>query len=163
MLDKTFRFDVRIYWEDTDAGGIVYHSNYLRFMERARTEMLRSLGFSQQQMKEAGEALIVVSKLEITYRRPAKLDDLLTVHTRVESLKHASVIFEQTITRFPFVRVSKTALSVKMGKTAGEGRKKLSFTSAGKTGRMKRKTCRRREIFAGRSRARGKYGVQRIR
>lgn len=99
MLDKTFRFDVRIYWEDTDAGGIVYHSNYLRFMERARTEMLRSLGFSQQQMKEAGEALIVVSKLEITYRRPAKLDDLLTVHTRVESLKHASVIFEQTITR----------------------------------------------------------------
>lgn len=99
MLDKTFRFDVRIYWEDTDAGGIVYHSNYLRFMERARTEMLRSLGFSQQQMKEAGEALIVMSKLEITYRRPAKLDDLLTVHTRVESLKHASVIFEQTITR----------------------------------------------------------------
>ena len=99
MLDKTFRFDVRIYWEDTDAGGIVYHSNYLRFMERARTEMLRSLGFSQQQMKEAGEALIVVSKLEITYRKPAKLDDLLTVHTRVESLKHASVIFEQTITR----------------------------------------------------------------
>lgn len=99
MLDKTFRLDVRIYWEDTDAGGIVYHSNYLRYMERARTEMLRSLGFSQQQMKEAGEALIVVSKLEIAYRRPAKLDDLLTVHTRVESLKHASIVFEQTITR----------------------------------------------------------------
>ena len=99
MLDKTFRLDVRIYWEDTDAGGIVYHSNYLRYMERARTEMLRSLGFSQQQMKETGEALIVVSKLEITYRRPAKLDDLLTVHTRIESLKHASVIFDQTITR----------------------------------------------------------------
>lgn len=99
MLDKTFRLDVRIYWEDTDAGGIVYHSNYLRYMERARTEMLRSLGFSQQQMKESGEALIVVSKLEITYRRPAKLDDLLTVQTRIASLKHASVIFEQTITR----------------------------------------------------------------
>lgn len=99
MLDKTFRLDVRIYWEDTDAGGIVYHSNYLRYMERARTEMLRSLGFSQQQMKEAGEALIVVSKLEIAYRRPAKLDDLLTVYTRVESLKHASIVFEQTITR----------------------------------------------------------------
>lgn len=99
MLDKTFRLDVRIYWEDTDAGGIVYHSNYLRYMERARTEMLRSLGFYQQQMKETGEALIVVSKLEIAYRRPAKLDDLLTIHTRVESLKHASIVFEQTITR----------------------------------------------------------------
>ena len=97
--DKIFRIPVRIYWEDTDAGGIVYHANYLRFMERARSEMLRALGFEQNSMRLSGGPLIVVSKLEIAYRRPARLDDLLTVETRITSLRRASIVFDQTIRR----------------------------------------------------------------
>lgn len=97
--DRTFRINVRIYWEDTDAGGIVYHSNYLRYMERARTEMLRALGFEQNAMRLSGEPIIVVSKLEIAYRRPAKLDDLLTVETTIDSMRRASIVFHQVIRR----------------------------------------------------------------
>ncbi len=99
MQDKTFKHDVRIYWEDTDAGGIVYHSNYLCFMERARTELLRTLGFEQTAMLASGGPLVVVSKIEIAYRRSARLDDLLTVKTTIEAVKHASIIFHQTICR----------------------------------------------------------------
>ena len=90
MTEKIFSFPVRIYWEDTDAGGIVYHANYLRYMERARTEFLRSLGLEQRKMHLEGAPVIV---------RPAVLDDALTVKTRIKLLRRASVIFEQTIMR----------------------------------------------------------------
>lgn len=99
MTSKTFELPVRIYWEDTDAGGIVYHANYLRYMERARSDMLRAVGYEQNQMKQNGGPLIVVANLSIAYRRPALLDDLLTVRTRITSLKRASCIFEQNIYR----------------------------------------------------------------
>lgn len=99
MQDNVFTLPVRMYWEDTDAGGIVYHANYLRYMERARTEMLRLLGYEQETMKREGMALIVVANIEISYRRPAKLDDLLTVQTRMTQIRHASVLFDQSIWR----------------------------------------------------------------
>ena len=88
MTEKIFSFPVRIYWEDTDAGGIVYHANYLRYMERARTEFLRTLGLEQRKMHLEGAPVIV-----------AVLDDALTVKTRIKLLRRASVIFEQTIVR----------------------------------------------------------------
>ncbi len=95
----TFDYPVRIYWEDTDAGGIVYHSNYLRYMERARTELLRKLGLEQRKMSLEGAPVVVVSKMEITFARPAVLDDLLTVKTSIKLLRRASVIFDQAIVR----------------------------------------------------------------
>lgn len=99
MPVTTFRLPVRIYFEDTDAGGIVYHANYLGYMERARGELLRELGFDQRVMLDGRAPLVVVSKIDITFKRPAKLDDLLEVRTRVRTLRHASIVFEQRIVR----------------------------------------------------------------
>lgn len=93
----TFRYPVRVHWEDTDAGGIVYHANYLKFMERARSEILRSFGISQRVSPETGGVLFVVADLSIKYRRAAKLEDELTVETAVERLGGASCVFSQTI------------------------------------------------------------------
>ena len=87
------RFPVRVYWEDTDAGGIVYHANYLKFMERARSDMLRRIGFGQndQRGREDG-VLFVVASLNIAYHRAAVLDDDLEVITSIEKLGRASPI-----------------------------------------------------------------------
>ena len=97
---KHIRFPVRVYWEDTDAGGIVYHANYLRFMERARSDMLRRIGFGQNEQRGREDGvLFVVAFLNITYHRGAVLDDDLDVITSIEKLGHASMIFEQKILR----------------------------------------------------------------
>ena len=94
-----FRWASRVYWEDTDGGGIVYYANYLRFLERARTEWLRSLGHSQRELaKESGIIFTVVS-LEIAYRRPAKLDDELVITCEPQGEGAASIRFAQRIYR----------------------------------------------------------------
>ena len=90
---------LRFYWEDTDASGVVYHANYLRWFERARTEWLRALGYSQERlMSEVGIAFTVAS-IEIQYRRPARLDDLLDVVTRVSEIRNVSLSFTQSLQR----------------------------------------------------------------
>jgi len=94
-----FDFPVRVYYEDTDAGGVVYFANYLRFMERARTEWLRQLGFDQSEMRERQGILFVVRGVEATYRRPARLDDALTVQSRLAVLSRVALHFEQSIVR----------------------------------------------------------------
>lgn len=97
--DKTFSFPVRIYYEDTDAGGIVYYANYLKFAERARTEYLRHLGIDQQTMlKEQGSGF-VVRELHINYKSPAKLDDALNITCKVTELKGVSAKMEQKLYR----------------------------------------------------------------
>jgi acyl-CoA thioester hydrolase len=94
-----FSFPARVYWEDTDGGGIVYYANYLRFLERARTEWLRSLGHSQQQLlREDGLQFTVVS-LEIEYRAPARLDDELEVTCEPRPQGQASLRFAQCVYR----------------------------------------------------------------
>lgn len=90
---------VRVYWEDTDAGGVVYYANYLKFIERARTEWLRSRGLEQSALRAEHAVLLVVRKLECAYRAPARLDDELTVHTRIEKLAGASVTMHQVVSR----------------------------------------------------------------
>lgn len=93
-------FPVRIFWEDTDAGGIVYHANYLKFMERARSDLLSKLDFDQNRQRGHEDGvLFVVASLDIAYRKAAVLGDDLTVVTRVEKLRRASIIFEQNIMR----------------------------------------------------------------
>ncbi|HHX35867.1 MAG TPA: tol-pal system-associated acyl-CoA thioesterase [Gammaproteobacteria bacterium] len=93
-----FTFPCRVYYEDTDAGGIVYYVNYLKFMERARTERLRHLGFSQAQMAN-DNLLFVVHSAEARYRAPARLDDELLVSVKVDALKRASLKFYQQVRR----------------------------------------------------------------
>ena len=91
-----FIFPVRVYYEDTDVAGIVYHANYLRFFERGRTEWLRELGIDQTILIEQGLAF-AVTKMNIDYIKPARFNDLLEVVTEIESSRKASLIFKQTI------------------------------------------------------------------
>lgn len=92
----TFKFPVRVYYEDTDAGGVVYHSNYLNFYERARTEYLRDLGFEQDELLTQN-IVFVVRRCEIDYLKPAKFNDQLVVTVEIEKIKRASVTFKQKI------------------------------------------------------------------
>ncbi|QLB40977.1 tol-pal system-associated acyl-CoA thioesterase [Mannheimia pernigra] len=89
-------FMIRVYYEDTDAGGVVYHANYLNFFERARTEFLRQCNFSQQALL-AQSLAFVVKKIEIEYKLPARLDDLLNVETTISEFKKATMVFKQTL------------------------------------------------------------------
>jgi acyl-CoA thioester hydrolase len=96
---SVFSWPARVYWEDTDGGGIVYYANYLRFLERARTEWLRSLGYSQQVLaREPGIVFTVVS-LNVEYRRPARLDDELAITCEARADRAATIRFEQAIFR----------------------------------------------------------------
>ncbi|MBS0479367.1 MAG: tol-pal system-associated acyl-CoA thioesterase [Proteobacteria bacterium] len=93
------RFPVRVYFEDTDLSGVVYHANYLRFMERARSDMLRLAGVDQRGAMEAGGGAYAVSDLAIKYHRPARLDDALVVVSRLIRLRAAAVIIHQRVMR----------------------------------------------------------------
>ncbi len=90
-----FAFPVRVYWEDTDAGGIVFYANYLKFFERARTEWLRALGVGQQALREATGAMFVVTDTRVRYRAPARLDDLLDVSVELQRAGEASLSVAQ--------------------------------------------------------------------
>jgi acyl-CoA thioester hydrolase len=95
----SFLLPVRVYYEDTDAGGVVYYANYLRYLERARTEWLRHLGTPRERLRAEVGWVFVVSQVEARYLRPARLDDLLTVHCSVREANRASVLFEQSVER----------------------------------------------------------------
>ncbi|MDM0045833.1 YbgC/FadM family acyl-CoA thioesterase [Variovorax dokdonensis] len=92
-----FTHPIRVYWEDTDAGGIVFYANYLKFMERARTEWLRSLGIEQQRLREETGGIFVVSETRLKYHRPARLDDQLLVSAHLQEAGSASLIIFQRV------------------------------------------------------------------
>lgn len=94
-----FRWNLRVYYEDTDAAGIVYYANYLKFFERCRTEWLRALGFEQQQLATREHVVFVVSNLQMDFIRPARLDDTLSVSAHVSQQARASLQFEQQALR----------------------------------------------------------------
>jgi acyl-CoA thioester hydrolase len=94
-----FSWPARVYWEDTDGGGIVYYANYLRFLERARTEWLRSLGYSQPTLAREPGIVFTVASLTVEYRRPARLDDELTITCEPRADRAATIRFEQAIFR----------------------------------------------------------------
>jgi acyl-CoA thioester hydrolase len=94
-----FSFPTRIYWEDTDAGGIVYYANYFKFMERARTEWLRSLGFEQEPLRLEQNLLFVVVDVEAHFRKPARYGELLQVTCEVDEASRVSLTFKQEIFR----------------------------------------------------------------
>lgn len=96
-LMTSFHWPIRIYYEDTDSGGIVYYANYLKFMERARTEWLRHIGYEQQRLREQHNRLFVVRAVSIEYDRPARLDDALQVTVDIATVRPASLLFVQKI------------------------------------------------------------------
>lgn len=96
---RSFSLPIRVYWEDTDAGGVVYHANYVCFLERARTEWLRTLGVSQQEWREREDMVFVVRGMQLDFHAPARLDDVLDVESRLAQLGRASLVFAQRIVR----------------------------------------------------------------
>jgi acyl-CoA thioester hydrolase len=94
-MARTFRWPVRVYWEDTDAGGIVFYANYLKFFERARTEWLRSLGIGQQRLREDSGGMFVVVQTHVHYHRAARLDNALLVTASLSELRPASMTILQ--------------------------------------------------------------------
>ncbi len=94
-MPVVFTWKVRIYYEDTDAGGIVYYANYLKFFERARTEWLRTMHLQQQDLIESHNAMFVVTRATVDYHAPARLDDEITLRLSIEKLGHVSVEFLQ--------------------------------------------------------------------
>ncbi len=99
FIAAVHHFPLRIYFEDTDAGGIVYHASYLRYMERARSDMLRIAGIGQRATLESGEGVYAVIDLKIAYRRPARLDDDLMVVSRVTDVSAATCSIHQAVMR----------------------------------------------------------------
>ena len=93
--EAAFRHPVRVYWEDTDAGGVVFYANYLKFFERARTEWLRSLGVGQQALREATGAIFIVAETRLRYLAPARLDDSLDITVELQQRGRASLHIHQ--------------------------------------------------------------------
>ncbi len=94
---KPFYWTARVYWEDTDGGGIVYYANYLKYLERARTEWLRSYGFSQQRLAREPGIVFTVVNLAVDYKRPARLDDELLITCEASAVRAASIRFSQRV------------------------------------------------------------------
>lgn len=96
---QVFEWSVRVYYEDTDSGGVVYHANYLRFMERARTEWLRAKGFEQDVLRQQQNILFAVHSMTLNYRQPARFNDALLVRSSLQKASGASMQFKQFIHR----------------------------------------------------------------
>jgi acyl-CoA thioester hydrolase len=99
FVGGTHHFALRVYFEDTDVAGIVYYANYLKYMERARSDMLRCAGIDQRAALEAGEGVYVVAEAQIRYRAPARLDDALVVLSEVKAVRAASCLIHQRVMR----------------------------------------------------------------
>ncbi|MEO0342088.1 MAG: tol-pal system-associated acyl-CoA thioesterase [Pseudomonadota bacterium] len=118
----THRLEIRVFYEDTDMAGIVYYANYLRYIERGRSSMLRELGFSQNALKDQDGIVFAVTAVDAKYKRPAVLDDLLVVETAILAQTKARVVFEQKVLREDevlFVARVDVATLKKNGRPAG--------------------------------------------
>ena len=117
--DKWAQQHYRVYYEDTDAGGVVYYANYLKFAERARTDALRALGIHQSRLKEEQGLAFVVTRCEIDYHAPARLDDDITIHSAITQLRAASLTMQQrlTLARKP---LSSLTVQIAMVDTSGK-------------------------------------------
>ena len=96
-MAKKFKFNIKVYYEDTDAGGVVYYANYLKFLERARSEAIHSLGFSNKGLLENHGILLIVKSCNIQYKQPAQLEDLLEISSEATSFTKTSILMKQLI------------------------------------------------------------------
>ena len=99
MIAVPFSFPIRVYWEDTDAGGVVYHGSYVRFLERARTEWLRAQGIGQQALRAGEDVVLAIRDMTLDFRSPARLDDELQVSVAMTERRAASLLVAQAISR----------------------------------------------------------------
>ena len=107
---KEFKNEIRVYYEDTDSGGIVYYANYLKFLERARTEALYSIGLSNQKLLKDYKTLIIVKSCNIKYKKPAKFEDVLTINSRLKLISKVSFTMIQIIKREMCLRMTSKGL-----------------------------------------------------
>ncbi len=98
-MSKKFKYETKVYYEDTDAGGVVYYANYLKFLERARSEMIYSLNLSNKELLDKYKTLIIVKSINIEYKKPAKLEDKLQIYSSIKSITKASFTMCQKIKR----------------------------------------------------------------
>lgn len=131
-VDGVHHFALRVYFEDTDVAGVVYYANYLKYMERARSDMLRAAGIDQRAALESGEGVYVVAEAHIKYLRSAKLDDALQILSTVEEVRAASCVIQQRVSRD--------------GETLAEARITAAFLSNGRPKRQPRAWI---ELFEG--------------
>ncbi len=96
-MKKIFNYQTKVYYEDTDAGGVVYYANYLKFLERARTEFLASIGYTNKKLLEKYQILIIVKSCNINFIKPAKLEDIIKIKSEIKSVKKVSFFMKQTI------------------------------------------------------------------
>ena len=108
MIAVPFSFPIRVYWEDTDAGGVVYHGSYVRFLERARTEWLRAQGIGQQALRAGEDVVLAIRDMTLDFRYPARLDDELQVSVAMTQRRTASLRVAQEISRGDRVLVTAT-------------------------------------------------------
>ncbi len=109
---SVFKWPVRVYYEDTDAGGVVYYANYLKYFERGRTEWLRDLGFGQDQLMRDSGIVFAVRHVDIGYLQPARFDDALQVEVEIEAVSKVSITFRQRLVRGPDTVLSQATVKV---------------------------------------------------
>lgn len=105
-----FSWPIRVYWEDTDGGGVVYHANYLRFLERARTEWLRSIGIGQEALRKQQDVVFAVRSVQLDFLAPARLDDELLATVELSAVRGASLSFRQSLVRADGVELVKAGI-----------------------------------------------------
>ncbi len=128
FVEREHRFPLRVYFEDTDLSGVVYHANYLRYMERARSDMLRVGGIDQRAAHEAGEGAYAIADLAIRYRAPARLDDALLIVSHVVAVKAASVVIHQTVRRDAHVLADARVVAALVGPDGRPRRQPRAWT-----------------------------------
>lgn len=130
LAEGVHRFPVRVYYEDTDAAGIVYYANYLKFVERARTEMMRLFGAEHEKWRQTDGTAFIVRRAEIDFIAPARLDDALIVETRVAELGGASIRLMQDVTRDGTALVRAIVLVATIGRNGRPVRLPAAFRAA---------------------------------
>ena len=136
------RFFIRVYYEDTDAAGIVYYANYLKFVERARTEMMRLYGVEHERWRQAEGIAFIVRHAALDYRAPARLDDTLVVETRVKELGGASIVLSQDVKRGDALLVAATIKVATIGRDGRPVRLPPAFKAAILSSRSSNETPR---------------------
>lgn len=114
-IEQPFIWPTRVYWEDTDAGGVVYHARYVAFMERARSEWMRALGWGQEAMRTGGGQVFVVRAMSLDFHKPARLDDCLQVSVELTQCRRASLVMAQQVRRDGQLLASATARLAAVG------------------------------------------------
>ena len=114
-IEQPFMWPTRVYWEDTDAGGVVYHARYVAFMERARSEWMRALGWGQESMRTGGGQVFVVRAMSLDFHKPARLDDQLQVSVVLRQGRRASLVMEQAVLRDGVVLVASSVRLAAVG------------------------------------------------